>query len=910
MLGEYKACTSEGIPKKEGKKLECSGLPQGAVHSGFLSNVYLEAFDKWVVSSLSTAVDAKLRNFQLTYYARYVDDMRIVGHFDRQPGAPFRRAYQHPLHQAIGDELSRYGLTLSKDKSIVIEQNSQGTLLTTGQVAERMQTIKTRLYLPLPPEDLEEAAKDIRLLFNTEVIIPNHTPLKGQPHLDNPGVRADSRRRFAAGKFVRVANELNLLSPGWLDDNRNFASELVQVWLSQPEQVQLLQYALRIGISGTDATAVRKRIERLENTDDGYGYFAYLAAFFLDRASTRWAALPNLEKLPLGKWARKALESEVNHPVLTNKARQYLLTRVASYSLSIREKVTRHAPDSFTRLVDAERKGLNFPCVMHPAELAALVPAIAFIEKRKEALIDRILRHSSIENSKRFLRCLLASISSLDEQKKIVAAAEKKGINLQEFALFHKISNSEDGEPLYKPILRGEFQNPQAWCLLALKLADLLNATDATRPDAITLSSRGLFNAFTIVRSGDGDITFAKKLTPNLSFAGYSGKFGSLVGSESSRSWSLPVGVLLHAAATGNPSALLGISGSQRFRTLHSLRSILRQNGALPETAGDEILMRLFSWPGSRVEPFSRIADFKREISHLSNTLKDLSSNGVSICDVRGPTPSLPNQPFVVVLCQVRSSYPSPASDTTVRRALAAARIIGREQFAQNRSPSLVIFPEASVSVDSLTTLRRFVQATGSMVLAGLEFRDTPCGTRKLNELVWIIPARNNDSRPLELRQAKIHPTKKELRLTPPVCPANPPVIWRIGASGTLNSQQRLAAINCYEFTDLRLRELLRGRVEALVIAANNKDVPTFDNLLESTHYDLFCHVVLVNASLYGGSAVRAPYSEPYQRRIFDIHGGNLFAVNICELDLSAVRNTAANNTMFKTQPAGFSVRI
>lgn len=255
-------------------------------------------------------------------------------------------------------------------------------------------------------------------------------------------------------------------------------------------------------------------------------------------------------------------------------------------------------------------------------------------------------------------------------------------------------------------------------------------------------------------------------------------------------------------------------------------------------------------------------------------------------------------------------------SDTTIRRALAVARLIGRERHTDNQPPRLVVFPELSVPADSMPTLLRFVRATGAMVLAGLELRSALTGRRQLNELVWIIPSSGENTRPLVLLQHKIHVTAAERSLSPPILPADPAVIWRIGTQ-----PERLAAINCYEFTDLALRELLRGRVEALIIAANNRDVPTFDNLVESTHYDLFCHVVLVNAENFGGSAIRAPYKEPHHRRIFDIHGGDLFAVNLCELDITAFRRTVPvmpstpidsspiERRPIKTHPANFKVR-
>ena len=257
------------------------------------------------------------------------------------------------------------------------------------------------------------------------------------------------------------------------------------------------------------------------------------------------------------------------------------------------------------------------------------------------------------------------------------------------------------------------------------------------------------------------------------------------------------------------------------------MQPLLEGGGVLPEEAA-EILKRLFAWPGSRIIPFASIAEFRGVIDNLYNHLFDQSAPAgkVTICDVAGPNSANADQPFSVVLCQIRS-YPTPATDTTIRHALDIARTIGRKQRGDNRPPRLLIFPELSVPESSISTLKRFVQATGAMVLAGLELRPDHKRLRHLNELVWIIPSGDEDTRPLVLHQHKIHITDEEVtNLSPPICPADPAIIWRVG-----RMSERLAAINCYEFTDLMLRELLRGRIEALIIAANNRDVPTFDNL-------------------------------------------------------------------------------
>jgi hypothetical protein len=889
--------------------LATCGLPQGAVHSGFWSNVYLAEFDQWVKQSLAAAVGKQLAGFRLKFYARYVDDMRIVGCYQTRAGAPHRKAKSHPLHCEVEKQLQTLGLRLSANKSVLIQQNSGGTLLTTGQVAERMKTLKERLYMPLPPEELDEASKDLRLLFHADVPFPKDGKGLNEPHLDNPGVRPDSRRRFAAGKWVHVAKELECLLPNWKKENRGFATELVRAWLEQPEQIQLLHHAFRIGIAERDAVAIRRKIHELESDNAAYGYFAYLAAFFHEQASRRGIDALQFSRLPLGKWAKSGIRSRRKHQILLNKARQYLLTKTR---LTDKESklFLRGTQDGFCDLLHCAREGISWPTTAHPAEVASQLAMHGFIEEKRLALVESILRYSSTDMAERFLRQIIVTHTRQDELLGIVRVARTMVRLIPEFAVFRRpqaVNSNARGELLYRSILRGNFRSPLKWCEFAQKVADFL-----LRSNAIKLGARGLLHPFSLTCAPDGTVDLAQNTPPNLAFAGYAARFGSLTEFDSSRAWCLPAGLLLHAAATADRRSLLGFSSAQRFRTLSAMQPLLSSGGLLPEAAG-EILKRLFTWPGSRIQPYANVAEFRAAIDGLYATVKDQSSNGVSVCNVVGPTVAAANQQFSVVLCQVRS-HPASVSDVTIRRALAIARTIGREQRGDNRPPRLVVFPELSVPTTSLTTLKRFVRATGAMVLAGLELRPDATGQRQLNELVWIIPSGDEDNRPLVLRQHKIHVTDTELKLSPPILPADPAIIWRIGAQ-----PERLAAINCYEFTDLNLRELLRGRIEALIIAANNRDVPTFDNLVESTHYDLFCHVLLVNAGAFGGSAVRAPYREPYHRRIFDIHGGDLFAVNLCELDLAVFRQAgaanpthAANPTMprpIKTRPAGFRIR-
>jgi len=232
---------------------------------------------------------------------------------------------------------------------------------------------------------------------------------------------------------------------------------------------------------------------------------------------------------------------------------------------------------------------------------------------------------------------------------------------------------------------------------------------------------------------------------------------------------------------------------------------------------------------------------FLVDVSDLEKHLARNSTTNAVICDVDMPKEAaerFTNDVFNLVICQI-PSHPEVVDDAMIRRALSIARLILEQKGAEGNTVDLVVFPELSLPTASIRTLCRFVRQTRTLVLAGLELRIAPDQSRRLNELMWIVPLDDDGQHLATLLQEKIHVTPGEGALRPPVVQANPAIIWRI------NGQKgRLAAINCYEFTDLLIRDLLRGRVEGLVVAANNQDVTTFDNLVESTHFDLFSHVI------------------------------------------------------------------
>ncbi len=117
-----------------------------------------------------------------------------------------------------------------------------------------------------------------------------------------------------------------------------------------------------------------------------------------------------------------------------------------------------------------------------------------------------------------------------------------------------------------------------------------------------------------------------------------------------------------------------------------------------------------------------------------------------------------------------------------------------------------------------------------------------------------------------------------------------------------------LSGAICFDATDLALAADLRDQTDMLIVAANNKDVPTFDTMATALSWHMFQHVVIVNSGEFGGSVVCAPYKESYQRVLKHDHGGFQAAISIVEVDLSDYRRMRERaRKKLKSPPAGFS---
>ncbi len=98
------------------------------------------------------------------------------------------------------------------------------------------------------------------------------------------------------------------------------------------------------------------------------------------------------------------------------------------------------------------------------------------------------------------------------------------------------------------------------------------------------------------------------------------------------------------------------------------------------------------------------------------------------------------------------------------------------------------------------------------------------------------------------------------------------------------------AVLVCSELQDIHNRAKFRGKVDGLFVLSWNKDVGTFNTLVESAALDVHSAIILVNNREYGDSRIRIPAKKPHERDICRIQGGENDFVVVATLPVQEMR--------------------
>lgn len=101
--------------------------------------------------------------------------------------------------------------------------------------------------------------------------------------------------------------------------------------------------------------------------------------------------------------------------------------------------------------------------------------------------------------------------------------------------------------------------------------------------------------------------------------------------------------------------------------------------------------------------------------------------------------------------------------------------------------------------------------------------------------------------------------------------------------------------IVCSELTNICYRSALRGEIDALFVPEWNKDIETFNALVESAALDIHAYVIQCNHRQFGDSRIRAPFKESWKRDILRVKGGLTDYCVIGEIDTHSLRRFQSN---------------
>lgn len=221
-----------------------------------------------------------------------------------------------------------------------------------------------------------------------------------------------------------------------------------------------------------------------------------------------------------------------------------------------------------------------------------------------------------------------------------------------------------------------------------------------------------------------------------------------------------------------------------------------------------------------------------------------------------------------------------------------------------------IAFPECSLPFEWLLPIAQKLGARGVSLIAGIENRGK--GSRYTNEALISLSSNFFGKRgALCLVQPKLalaHEETEKCTAASKVFNAPSPIVARpVYIHGGLC----FAVLICSDLTTIANRSFLQGRVDSLFVLEWNKDLATFEFLVESTAHDLHACIVQVNNREYGDSRIRMPFDKSYKRDVVQIKGGEHDFFVVASVDFEALRQCQRNpgsTSPFKPLPIGFNM--
>lgn len=284
---------------------------------------------------------------------------------------------------------------------------------------------------------------------------------------------------------------------------------------------------------------------------------------------------------------------------------------------------------------------------------------------------------------------------------------------------------------------------------------------------------------------------------------------------------------------------------------------------------------------------------------------------------------------FALAVVDVPVEYVQASAMGLAVRSLERYRVLARlvnDALRGRQHADYVVFPELSIPYEWFTRFATKLAGQGIGLIAGVDYLDRQPGEGeepgKIRNEIWLSLAFQAEGFPgsVTWRQPKLAPAPVEATMLRAAANLHLNVDPYGVAKNHLiveNKGFRFSVLNCAELTDVSHRARLRGHVDALVVPEYNKDIGTFNSLVEAASTDIHAFIVQCNVRPFGDTRIRAPYAERWRRDIVQIKGGTRDLLVQGEVDFGALRRhqtqyraepEPSDGKRFKPCPSGFEI--
>lgn len=308
----------------------------------------------------------------------------------------------------------------------------------------------------------------------------------------------------------------------------------------------------------------------------------------------------------------------------------------------------------------------------------------------------------------------------------------------------------------------------------------------------------------------------------------------------------------------------------------------------------------LWATRGSRVNPRYRDWSFIG--------VEDDGSHVITVPDIQDGTRKFGVPSYLTTDAQWDNAL-SGSPDDSLSRYVAIKRLINR-MLRESPGLSYIALPECSIRYEWALPIAQKLGAMGVSLIAGLENRGV--GNQYTNEALVSLASNFFGKRgALCFIQPKMSLAHNEL-VACEVKGKNfsvPPI--RIARPVYVHGGMCFGVLICSDLTTIANRAFFQGRVDTLFVLEWNKDLSTFEFLVESAAHDLHAAIVQINNRAYGDSRVRMPFADSFRRDVVQVKGGDEDFFVVSSVDLALLRAFQRGRSIskaFKPLPIGFKM--